>query len=91
MARAGGLCADSECDKTVSVLLNGVETTLSFVDLPLPVQKVSCQSSRAPAAYTLLYGHRLASSYCVAVMSALIRVVMTTTRVFFRISKLGGT
>lgn len=30
---------DSECDKTVSVLLNGLETTLSFVDLPLPVQK----------------------------------------------------
>ena len=31
---------DSECDKTVSVLLDGLETTLSFVELPLPVQKV---------------------------------------------------
>ena len=35
------LCGlDSECDKTVSVLLDGLETTLSFVELPLPVQQV---------------------------------------------------
>jgi len=31
---------DSECDKTVSVVLDGLETTLNFVELPLPVQKV---------------------------------------------------
>jgi len=34
------MCIDSECDKTVSVLLDGFETTLNFVELPLPVQKV---------------------------------------------------
>ena len=37
--------ADCECDKTVSVLLDGHETTLSFVELPLTVQKVGSTSS----------------------------------------------
>jgi len=45
-AAAAGGGVDSECDKTVSVLLNGLETTLSFVDLPLPVQKVSHHHKR---------------------------------------------
>lgn len=66
---------DMECEKTVSVLLDGQETILNFVDLPISVQKECVQYAEIEA-YLITYSitERESFDYAVNILQELRRL-----------------